>query len=941
MSETVTALLGKDEHSLSEYVRTLPHDNIESLFTELWKTVRETPLYGGQARNSATTDALSLSRLALSVAASSDAPSFQAEAHRMMAYVLNANERFEESIEHYRTATSLLEQEGFFDKAARNRIGFVAALFMTGRYDQAMEEARLAEKWFRENGDEAGFARLQANIGNLYHRLDQHARAIKYHETAIKVFRKLKDQAALAQCYHNLADSLSVLDRLEEADRDFERCQKISQKLNLVHLHTMATYNRAYLHFLRGRYSDSIRGMGELRIHYDQTGSTRSSALCDLDEAEMYLHLNLTEEALKLGIRAANSFKELGMGYEEAKARAFVGIGLTHNQQSSEALEVFRQSQQLFEKENNLYWAASLELYRAQVHFMVGRFWEAQSLAVSARERFSKLDVPSKKAIVLTLLARIALELGNLDQGGAYVEEMHHLMGTTPIPLHVFPCYSISAQVAEYRHDFQGAEKFYKMAAEELEIHRANLPHDKLRVVFFKGKQQVYEALVRLTLGRNGPADKVVEAYNWCERAKSRGLVDLLSQHIPPAHPHGDRSLLNRISRLHEELNSYYIRDAGLGKGGTNTTDLELKRNELASSLKELSKEDPEYVSLQRVSIASVEQIQESLPDETVLVEYFVARDEILAFLISKDGATVHRHLCTLDRVQHLQERLRLQLDKFLIGSRYIKQHADQLQEATSRHLAHLYTELVAPLVPHLNAKHLIIVPHGVLHYLPFHAFFDGTNYLIDRYTVSYAPSATVLRFCMERKPVENAQPLIIGVADERAPQISKEVAHLKKIFPNARAYSGRRATRKVLRREAASSDFLHIATHAVFRTDSPMFSSLKLGDGSLAAIDLYSMTCHTNLVTLSGCRSGATEVAGADELLGLMRGFLYAGARSLLLSLWDVNDRSTSTFMGAFYQAWLGGMTKSEALRAAIQHVRKEEPHPYYWAPFVLIGNP
>src|SRR5262249_40726866 len=150
-------------------------------------------------------------------------------------------------------------------------------------------------------------------------------------------------------------------------------------------------------------------------------------------------------------------------------------------------------------------------------------------------------------------------------------------------------------------------------------------------------------------------------------------------------------------------------------------------------------------------------------------------------------------------------------------------------------------------LAPHLNTQHLIIVPHGVLHYLPFHAFWDGTSYLIDRYTVSYAPSATVLRYCAERKPVENARPLIVGVADARAPQISKEVAHLRKLFPQARTYSGRRATRKVVRREAVQSDFLHIATHAVFRTDSPMFSSLKLADGSLAAIDLYSMTCQTN----------------------------------------------------------------------------------------------
>jgi len=98
---------------------------------------------------------------------------------------------------------------------------------------------------------------------------------------------------------------------------------------------------------------------------------------------------------------------------------------------------------------------------------------------------------------------------------------------------------------------------------------------------------------------------------------------------------------------------------------------------------------------------------------------------------------------------------------------------------------------------------------------------------------------------------------------------------------------------------------------------------------------------CQANLVTLSGCRSGASEVAGADELLGLMRGFLYAGARSLLLSLWDVNDRSTSKFMGIFYQSWLGGMTKAEALQTAMQKMRAEEPHPYFWAPFVLIGNP
>ena len=146
---------------------------------------------------------------------------------------------------------------------------------------------------------------------------------------------------------------------------------------------------------------------------------------------------------------------------------------------------------------------------------------------------------------------------------------------------------------------------------------------------------------------------------------------------------------------------------------------MEVKRNELASSLKELSKQDPEYASLQRVSIVSVEDVQLALPEDVTLVEYFVARDEVLAFLITKHSAAVHRHLCTIDRVEHLQERLHLQLDKVLIGSKYVSQHSEQLKESTLRHLGELYTELLAPLAPHLGEElwqrlgHTASLAHG------------------------------------------------------------------------------------------------------------------------------------------------------------------------------------------------------------------------------------
>jgi len=119
------------------------------------------------------------------------------------------------------------------------------------------------------------------------------------------------------------------------------------------------------------------------------------------------------------------------------------------------------------------------------------------------------------------------------------------------------------------------------------------------------------------------------------------------------------------------------------------------------------------------------------------------------------------------------------------------------------------------------------------------------------------------------------------------------------------------------------------------------MFSSFKLADGYFTAFDLFSLVCPTNLVTLSGCQSGMSEVTGSDDLIGLMRGFLYAGARSLLLSLWNVNDESTAELMVNFYREWQKGASKSEALRRAMLSVRERHPNPFYWAPFLLVGNP
>jgi CHAT domain-containing protein len=357
--------------------------------------------------------------------------------------------------------------------------------------------------------------------------------------------------------------------------------------------------------------------------------------------------------------------------------------------------------------------------------------------------------------------------------------------------------------------------------------------------------------------------------------------------------------------------------------------------------LREVSLADPEYVSLQQVSIATLDAIRRALPDETTLIEYFSIRDEVAAFLISNADVKVVRHLSTATNVLDLKERLAFQFDKFFLGEDYLKAHEPQILQSARHHLQQLYRNLIAPLAPELKTPRIIVIPHGVLHLLPFHAFYDGSRYLMDGFEISYSPSASVLKYCLEKTDIHGeGSPCLIGVADSSTPFVSEEIEAVSRIYPNARILRDDQATREEFVRQAASGSFLHIAAHARFRQDNPMFSSFKLGDGWVTALDLFSMRCETNLVTLSGCESGMNDITEGDDLIGLMRGFLYAGARSLLLSLWTVNDRSTAALMTAFYREWQAGVRKSQALQVAMATVRQQYPNPFYWAPFMLVGK-
>src|SRR5437867_10955931 len=448
----------------------------------------------------------------------------------------------------------------------------------------------------------------------------------------------------------------------------------------------------------------------------------------------------------------------------------------------------------LFEEESNQYWSALLDLYRAEAYFSLRRLCEAQSLADSARQRFADAGIPSKHALCLILLARLSMNLGQQEAGRRYAEEALSLTRAHRMPLLLFRTLTTNAELLERVSEIGEAKKLYKEAASEIELSRSYLERDDLKVAFLEGKHIVFESLARIVLDEAESTEACAEAFGWCERSKARGLIDLLSGQVSKITGHADKSLLNRVRRLHEELNSRHIRataETRLLNAAASGADVDLKENELSKILGGLSDTDPEYVSLQKVSVASLEKIQQSLPENTTLVEYFSIRQEILAFVIDSQQVSVVRRLCPSKRVDHLLECVRFQLDRFQLSSEYIKRHEQVLSVSMQQHLADLYRALVAPIRDRLNTGHLIIVPHGALHYLPFHAFFDGRQYLIDAYAISYAPSASVLQHCLEKADVTGSSPLVDGIPDRNAPQIRREIEHLGSLFLDARRLEG------------------------------------------------------------------------------------------------------------------------------------------------------
>ena len=872
-----------------------------------------------------------------------------ARATRAKANVLYAKGEHAAAITLHEQAGVLFEESGLTHELARTLSGSIQPLLLMGEYVRAFAAGDRARAIFAAEGNSWRLARLEINIGNIYYRQDRFAEALACYERAYQGLSAQQDPEGIAAVLSNMATCHISLNQFPRALSSYQQARQFCEEHDMPLLVTQADYNIAYLYYLRGEYSRAIAMMRATRLNSERIGDAYHHALCNLDLSELYLELNLSSEAAELAQQGYDGFRKLGMGYESAKCLAFSAMAASQMGRAFEGLKRFSDAREIFVREKNQAWPSLIDLYRALVFFNEGRFFEARRHCTEALEAFCSLKLRSKAVMAHLLLSRIAVRTDDpaqaLQQANAALQKLAGLEA----PLLSYQTHLLLGDLHTATQNSDDAYASYQTARQALEALRSSLRGEELKIAFVKNRLEVYENLVAICLGKND-SFALEEAFSYVEQAKSRSLMDLFVRPAPALTDNepGQSQLVRTIRDLREELNWYYSRiekeqlqpeQPSPERMAALQEQANQREKELVETLHDATQADAAEAGLQMPSHLPIEAIRAALPADTLLVEYFRVRDRIVTCVLGPN--TLEIIPVTLEsRVASLLRLLQFQLSKFRLNPEYLKAVYGSLVQATQTHLQELHDELIAPIAARLEASHLVFVPHGVLHYVPFHALYDGAQHLIEKHTVSYSPSASIYALSQSRRVNSSGPSLLFGVPDAQAPAILQEVQTLSGILEQAELFVGPEATAGVLRSRGPASRRIHIATHGRFRQDNPMFSAIRLGDTFLSLFDLYQLRLPVELITLSGCSTGLNVVAAGDELLGLARGLLHAGAQSLVLSLWDVHDQSTAEFMTAFYQGLGQGMAKAKALQVAMLDLKSRYPHCYQWAPFILMGK-
>jgi CHAT domain-containing protein/lipoprotein NlpI len=856
---------------------------------------------------------------------------------------------YDKAIDHLEKAAEIGHQlqNPELEAQAVNNLGLVYD--EQGDYRRSLDAYEKALAIDRAAHIERGEGDALSNIGGVHLLLGDYREAVNQYQQALAIHQRLGlkptasiDLGNLGICYSALGDGARSLD-------SFDQALAVAKEAGLKKEEADWHKGKGTALLRLGKFDLSLAEYQAAEKAYQDAGLKRELVEALNDRGTLHLMLGDSASGEEDFQRSLQLARAIGNDHGITTDLMSLGDLELHRRRYPDAEKYYRDALQQARRVDDRLSSAAALVQLAISHGEEGKLADAETEAQQAAELAHASAVPPAEA-------RALYAWGEAERRAQHFEgAMQHYAAAEQIEAAVHDpdldwrlAYARGQALEKLSRD-QDALGAYKQAVATIEQVRSQLGEDRFRAGYIEDKYQVYVALVELLLRLQQPG----EAFVYSERLRAWAFLDQLSGSSIPALSEEQRrqelGLRERIRQLRRATEDEWERP----QNNRRNTALEIFSSELAGAEKQyqdlldaMRRTAPAYAMARALEVPSSAQVQHLLPAGTALVEYVITPKELALLVVSPSAV---RGVTVPVPAEDLDARVELLRDVIVHkGSSEWRPVATGLRRL-----------LIRPLEDRgwLDGIHrLYLVPNGSLNYVPFAALVrtvgGRSRFLADDYVLAYLPSAANLVFA----PTETAQPAnLLAVAPERARlrYAEQEARGVSRLFgPRATLLAGRKATKTSFERVAGQYTFLHLATHGYLKRYTPLLSGLELepdgdDDGLLEVHDVLRLTLHARLVTLSACETALgsgyfSEIPPGDDFVGFTRAFLSAGSQDVLASLWAVDDRSTSRLMLDFYRR-VAMSGNADALAAAQRLMRQAGgpySHPYFWAPFVLVGR-
>jgi CHAT domain-containing protein/tetratricopeptide (TPR) repeat protein len=860
---------------------------------------------------------------------------------------------------------------------ARTRISAMGAQISLGQLQEALAESEQARPILRQRGDLPRLVRLDFNSAFVYELIGKREKALELWEAVIVACQdpampgrvELHDMARLnrAMTLHRLGHLTEALASLREIRAHFTAT---NQRLGAAN----ADWLIGFVLLFQGRYGPALRAFEDAQAAFEVLEMPVDVARVGCEMLECYLAAGRPERVQTLAPPLATLLDQHGLALEYVLVGLHQAEALRQLGNVAAALEILDAIADRLATMGLAVWQARCALAGARAllaqdtRASVDVTREALARAISV---FREHGLPVETTQALLLDARALAATNRLAEAADRAAQALNAAVTLGLSDLVVSAHAFLADLNEASENLETAAASYTEAIVLMERMQQYMTLDLRRSFLSADPAAIYASAIRLSLRRG----RVDETFDLVERAKSRALLDHVDAGVDLRLHGADRLGRDLIIELQAVRERYLLYSAALtGRASEQASSLlpALNMDQLlaeARACEERMRALIERIHLRNPAYSEGAALRGTrtidprpyLEPGDLLVNYYAANDDLIILTMDHKTLTatclsgVWRLICGDVSLLHLN----LESVAALTGTADALTSLPRLEAKARSLLRRLWDRLLAPVADRIaQASRLIVAPFGPLHYLPFQALHDGQRYLVERLPVSMSPSASVLAALhrrANRRSVDTkggsgppASNLLVGTTlNGRLPHVTEELNAVARHI-GGQVLVDKAATREAVLSSVERARVFHIASHGFLHGRDALFSFVQLADAPLTTADILDLQLSGALVTLSACETGLGQLGGGDELEGLSRAFFYAGADALIFSLWRVEDRSTAHLMDALYAGIAAGQAKDAALRRAqLTLLHRSEnssddstTHPYFWAPFVLVGN-